>query len=310
MTAPHDDRDDEERALLEGLDDQLHALRARHVDDPSLGVLAAASAEALPPPLQARVQAHLASSPWSRTLLEGSTLSDDVLDGVGEARILARVRRDVQSSPVQPRRWGLMTMVGGALAASLIAAALWPRQTSELPSVAPARPVTSAHPSPPTPAGAPAPLPLDKPDVRLQLAALTWRGAPDANPYLQDLSPAVTAYRADDYRTAAAAFDTVAGRYPGGFEAWFYGGIAHLFLGAHERAVKALAAAAPLADPDMADETQWYLAVAEQRAGRQDAAAARLRDLCAAGGDWGARACVATAAWEDGPSSSRQPEPE
>lgn len=157
-------------------------------------------------------------------------------------------------------------------------------------------------------------LPLDKPEVRLQLSSLTWRGAPDENPYVQALVPAFAAYRVDDYAAAASAFDALVSRYPDGFEARFYGGVSHLFLGDPEAAIASLTAAAPLAEADMAAEVQWYLAVAEQRAARQDAAEARLRELCRDGAAWGTRACVAIAAWHDGatraPARTPSPEPE
>lgn len=311
MTAPHDDWDDEERALLEGLDDQLHALRARHGGDPSLAALSAAVDDALPADLQSRVQAHLAASPWSRTVVEGATLPDTALDDVGEARILARVRQGVHGETPRTGWWPMSIMLGGALAASaVVTLLLWPRQAPELPGVDPRFPMASVSPLSPPPVSAPGPLPLDKPEVRLQLTSLTWRGAQEANPYVQELASAITAYRADDYQVAAQEFDTVAAGYPDAFEARFYGGISRLFLGDAHAALTALEAAAPLSEPDMSGEVQWYLSVAEQRAGRQDAAATRLRRVCRTGGIWGVRACGALAAWGDDAATARPPEPE
>lgn len=315
MTAPHDDWDDEERALLERLEDDLDAVRLRHAGAPPLDVLAAAAGDALPPEWQAVVQTHLDASPWSRTMLEGATLPEAALDEGGVARIQARVTHASRGDNPGRGRWGIPLMLTGALAASaMVALLLWPRPVAELPAVHPRTPLTSTGPVPSPLRSARASLPLDKPEVRLQLSSLTWRGAPDENPYVQALVPAFAAYRAGDYRAAADAFDALVSRYPDAFEVRFYGGISRLFLGDPEAAFASLTAAAPLADSDITAEVQWYLAVAEQRAARQDSAAARLRELCRDGGAWGTRACVAVAAWHDGtttaPARTPTPEPE
>src|SRR5262249_28211413 len=59
MKSPADGWDRDERDALEPLADQLASIRARHANDPSLDLLRAAHADALPPDLQARVSAHL-----------------------------------------------------------------------------------------------------------------------------------------------------------------------------------------------------------------------------------------------------------
>lgn len=313
MTAPHDDWDDEERALLERLEDDLDAVRLRHAGDPPVDVIAAASGDALPPEWQALVQAHLDASPWSRAMLEGAALPEDALDEGAVARIQARVIHATRGGTPGRGRWGMSLMLSGALAASaMVGLLLWPRSVAELPPVPPGAPLTSSGRVPAPLPSARASLPLDKPEVRLQLSSLTWRRTADENPYVQALVPAFAAYRADDYRAAVEAFDALVSRFPDAFEVHFYGGISRLFLGAAEPAIASLTAAAPLADADMTAEVQWYLAVAEQRAALENTAEARLRELCRDGGAWGTRACVAIAAWHDGtpPAPARTPTPE
>ena len=70
MSKPRD-WDAEDHEALDGLERELAEIRERHQDDPSLDMLRAAAADALPPELTARVAQHLAQSAWSRTLLEG-----------------------------------------------------------------------------------------------------------------------------------------------------------------------------------------------------------------------------------------------
>ena len=82
MTTPRDDWDADEREALDGLEGELAEIRRRHEGDPSLAMLRAAAADALPPELQARVTRHLQDSAWSRALLDGlrEAGSDDRLD--------------------------------------------------------------------------------------------------------------------------------------------------------------------------------------------------------------------------------------
>jgi Flp pilus assembly protein TadD len=70
-----------------------------------------------------------------------------------------------------------------------------------------------------------------------------------------------------------------------------YQGVARLFLGNLEGAVERLTRAEQLADAAFAPDVSWYLAVAEERAGRREQARARLTALCAAGQDRSNEAC-------------------
>ena len=94
MSKPRDGWDADEREALDGLEDELAEIRRKHQDDPSLAMLRAADADALPPDLQARVARHLQDSAWSQALVDGlrDTGADDRLDAESEDRLLRRRR--------------------------------------------------------------------------------------------------------------------------------------------------------------------------------------------------------------------------
>jgi hypothetical protein len=145
-----------------------------------------------------------------------------------------------------------------------------------------------------TPLPAPAPPPpqiaFTAPEIKLSPSALTWRDSTE-NPFIQDLAPAFSAYRAADYKRAAEAFDRVTPKYSNAIEVRFYGGVSHLLAGNHALAIDALEAAARLKSAAFADDVAWFLAVARQRAGNQDAAA--FAALCRGQSAYAAAACAA-----------------
>jgi hypothetical protein len=282
MKAPADRWDREEREALEPVTADLAALRARHAGDPPLALLRAAQADALPPDLQTRVSAHLAESAWSRALVDGACDVDHVLDAADADRLLARITRSAE-----PRRsWrlsniGVWAPLAGAAATIAIVAAVWaPWRTT-----APASVVPVAAPPPPqaTIARAEPPrfeLPLDKPDVKLSVAALTWRGPSGASSLVDELAPALDAYRQSDYTRAAQGLEGVGRRFPASIEAPFYRGISLLFLNDPAGAIVELKKAERMKDAAFAPDVTWYLAVAEQRSGDTAAARAHLDALC------------------------------
>lgn len=304
MSTRASDWEREEREALEGLEDQLDAMRRRHEDDPPLELLRAALGDALPGDLQAAVSEHLAESSWSRALVEGARQVEGVLEPSGEARVLARVKKAAagERQTNTSRRWFLSAIVGPALAAAVLVGWLagWLAQRGEGPaSPRPATPdATVAVASPPPRADFQ--LPLDKPDVRLTMAALTWRGSSAENQLLADLKPALDAYREGDYQTAEREFASLSGRYPGTIEVLFYQGVARLWLDDPQGAIAALTAAESAPDDTFAADVAWYRAVAEERAGNRANARARLASLCRADGGRGngernPRACEALA---------------
>jgi len=127
MSQPRD-WDAEEREALDGLDGELAEIRRRHQDDPSLEMLRAAEADALPPEIKARVTRHLQDSAWSRAVVDGlrETGADDHLDAASEDRLFERITRKAQATPSRApsrRRWSPAIAIGGlALAATLLIA--------------------------------------------------------------------------------------------------------------------------------------------------------------------------------------------
>src|SRR5262249_49767783 len=147
---------------------------------------------------------HLADSAWGRALVAGAKDVDHVLDPSGADRLLARITR-AETSERQGLRWRrfLAPLVASAATLALLAAAwmAWRGSRGAAPSPAgpaPAPQATVARNEPP-----PFQLPLQKPDVRLSVAALTFRGSTDASSLVDDLAPALDAFRASDYARAS-----------------------------------------------------------------------------------------------------------
>ena len=283
MTRHTADWDREERDALKDLEHELDALRTRHTDDPPLDLLRAAHGDALPDELQASVSRHLSESAWSRRLVEGADDVGAALTPEDQHRILDRIRAET----VQTRRrsvWNRLWIPAFATAAIGVIAVVVLHRADQ--RVGPTEP---AAVTPPTPtASAPPPVPpfqlaLDKPDVRLTPAALTYRGTVGDKGFLADVKPALDAYRRNDYGLANREFSALAPRYPQSVEIAFYQGIARLFLNDIAGADTALTAAERLNEPTFAADVAWYRAIVDQRAGRLADARSRLGALCRLG---------------------------
>jgi hypothetical protein len=293
MSQPRDGWDGDERDAMSGLEPELAALRRKHQDTPSLAMLRAADADALPPELQATVTRHLQHSAWSRAVVEGlrDTGVDDRLDEVSQERLWQRINRDAAAAAPRSRMPAMM-FGGLALAATVLIAVVIPR-LNETATVAPVDAPPAAVVTPlPAPAPPPPQIAFTAPDIKLSPSALTWRDSTE-NPFVQDLAPAFSAYRAAEYARAAAAFDRVTPKYANAIEVRFYGGVSHLLAGDHARAIEALEAAARLNSVTFADDVAWFLTVARQRAGNQDASA--FARLCRGQSAYAAAACAAAA---------------
>jgi hypothetical protein len=290
------DWDREEREALAGLEDQIDAMRRRHVQDPPFELLRAAHADALPSDLQGAVAEHLITSPMSRTLAEG--LGDDTpsLSTEEQERLLARIMKDARKESAPAGAWGWLrpVLLGSGIVA--VASLVWviSRETETGERIGP--PETQVVVATP-PAAPPFLLPFDKPDVRLSMNALTWRGSTpgsdDGNQLLIDLKPGLDAYRRGDYATADRELAALGLRYPGTIEILFYQGVSRLFLNNYAGAIAAFEAADAVGDQTFVADILWYRAVAEQRSGNVASARARLEDICAARGVDASRACTA-----------------
>jgi hypothetical protein len=295
VSSHRDDWDREEREALAGLEDQIAAMRQRHDSDPPFDLLRAARADALPPDRQAAVSEHLFASAMSRTLAEGPGEDGPALSADEENRLLARIMQDSGKASAPSRVWSWLrpALLGSGIVAMASLVWLISNETEVAERMAPPeRTVVVALP----PAVPPFLLPFDKPEVRLGMSALTWRGssansAGDGNQLLTDLKPGLDAYRQGDYASADRELTALASRYPGTIEILFYQGVSKLFLNDLAGSISALTAAEAVADRTFAADVSWYRAVAEQRSGNLPAARTRLDVMCRAGGNDARRAC-------------------
>jgi hypothetical protein len=306
MSAPRDDWDEDERAALEGVRDELVSLRARHAGDPPLELLRAARGEALPPELQASVGGHLSESAWSRALVDGLEGAGEPLDPASQARLLARVQKDSrqQGKSVASAGWLRPAFAAAALAAS-VAVVVWSNRPGPVAPPSAAPPQTTLVAVTPTHAPPSLLLPLEKPAVKLSAAALTWRRGAGEGSLLADLEPALEAYGRNDYATAERELTRVSSRYPRAVEVFFYQGVTRLFLDDVWGAIASLKAAEGVADSSFAPDVAWYRAVAEQRAGNLKEAQARLDSLCRGTSPRAAPACEALELLDSGTAPAK-----
>lgn len=295
MTTPRDGWDRDERELLEALGDEIEAVRARHEKDPPLSLLRAAGEDVLPEALETTAGEHLSNSAWSRALVEGLDDVEATLSAEDQDRLLQRIRRDARSGEGAAGSWTWLwrpVLAATSLAAlGIVAWVTWQaaRPGAELPGTPEG--TIAVAPPPTTP---PFELAIDKPEVKLSAAALTWRGrSGDDNQLLSDAREAFDAYRRGDYALAARAFTTLQSRYPESVEMAFYLGVSHLLQGEAEAAIRALEEAEALGVPEFADDIAWYRALAEHRAGKSPGAEARLASICRQAGSRSAQACEA-----------------
>jgi len=300
MNSDRNDWDRDEREALDGVADQLEIIRERHRNDPALDLLRVAKADVLPEVLQERVTQHLSESAWSRAVVEGLEQDDAALDSASQAKLLGRVQREIarERRSSATRSWLRPVLIASAVAASAAIAWLFVR-----PATTPDIPISTQV----VPQAEQAPafqLAFAKPDVRLSMAALTWRGGGSDNQLLADLKPAFDAYRQGDYAAAEPALTALAARYPNTIEILFYQGVSRLYLDDARGAVAALSAAEAVADGTFIGDVRYYRAVAEQHAGDTGEARTRLDVLCREKGPESARACMSLADLE---SSTAKP---
>jgi TolA-binding protein len=291
---PADGWDHDERAALQGFEREVDSLRARHARDPEIELLRAADAEVLPDDLQSAGANYLAANRWSRTLVEGLNDPSVSLDQADESRLFDRIRHEAARSRRSHAWWWSWPSLAGAAAAVAIIVFAWPRT----PPVAPQSMQTTNQPTAvETPRPAPVfALALEKPDVKLSAAALTWRGSGGQGDLTTDLKPGLDAFRSDDYAGARRTLADLVKKYPSSVEVFFYLGVSQLLLGEFQNAADSLTRAAPLADTSFAADIAWYRAVADERLGNKDAARAALSTLCRGTSAHAPAACVAAAA--------------
>ncbi len=135
---------------------------------------------------------------------------------------------------------------------------------------------------------------LEKPEVRVPVAALVWRGSGGSKQqFMKDLGSAFDSYRADDYIAAEKKFSLLSTQHPQSVEAAFYLGVCRLFLKQTNGSIEALERAQRLADDSFKADVAWYLGLAYQRAGKGEKVRKQLSPLCGSQNDYSSRACAA-----------------
>jgi len=295
----HDDWDADELEALEPLREELHELRERHKDDPPLELLRAARAGVLPDELQTAAQEYVERSAWSRTLVEGADTAEVAFDRNEETQLLTRIRSEARKSKTPRIPLFSFWRLAIASAAVLVIASvlvLWRFDLRSGRTLAPQNPPVAAelpaHPSttPPPPAFV---LALEKPQIKISATALLFRGSSKNSGFLDDLAPAMKAYREGDYAQAEKRFAELSAHYPKSTEVYFYMGVSRLFMDDFSGAIQALEFARELRDASFAPDISWYLAVAYERARRPRDARSQLESLCSEKNSYTVRACVA-----------------
>ena len=293
MKTPADGWDPEEREALRELEPELEALRRRHAADPPVDLLRAARAGVLPEDLQRDAEQHLADDEWARALTDDLAATDTAFTKEDEERLLRRIRTAGREQR-RPSIWHWLLHPSFALATLVFIAAtvsaMWYVNRSEpVQSIQPAEREEAAA-APGVPAFA---LALEKPPVKLSVAALTWRGTGGEKSLAEQLRPGLDAFRADDHATADRELARAAAAFPNAVEPVYYQGVSRLFLNDANGAVDSLSAAARRADASLRADVTWYLAVAEERAGRIADARAHVISLCESRSERSADACAA-----------------
>jgi hypothetical protein len=221
----------------------------------------------------------LSRSDVNGALVEGLNHDEPVLDPHAERRLYARIDGTLAQERDDERFkiWFRYALITPAIAVGVLA--IWfvlygPDRTMSQPIAT--LPVALA----PSADAPPFRLSLSKPDVRLSAAALSRRGATNDNQLLADLEPALDAYRQNDYAVADRLLTSLERQYPNAVEVHFYQGISRLFLAEPALAIESFDAAEKVADDTFIADILWYRAIAEQHAGNNAEARARLESLC------------------------------
>ena len=275
---------------LSALGSELEALRRRHSADPPVDLLQAARAGLLPGELQHDAEQYLAENQWARTLTDDPAATQVEFTKEDEDRLLRRIR-SAGGEQARGPAWGWLMpprLVFATLALILASGSvIWyfnpadaiPPTPREETSVAAREPAAFA-------------LPLEKPQVKLSVAALTWRGDAREKSLAEQLRPGLDAFRADDYATANQELARASAAFPEAIEPVYYQGVARLFLNDVSGALDSLSAAMRLSDTAFRADVAWYLAIAEERAGRIADARGHVRTVCESKSERSAEACA------------------
>lgn len=293
------DLEDSERDFLTAHADAIQRAQARLVSCPPVQLIVAARGESLPDEVGKKIAEHVAACVECRMLAEDMEAIEEVGLTAGEK---AGIRARLQPAFAAPNisLWGLFrnwSVPAAAVATIAIVAVLGIKFWRARPiSQPPASAAVQQSPSIPTLAA----LPLDKPGVPAPPnSELVWRGGGGGgggrktDSYRAQLDAALAPYRKNDYTAASSKLEQLEQKFPQKFEPKFYNGISLLFLNDASTAARKLQAAREVAEPPESYQASWYLAVAEQRAGKSDLALSDLQQLCKIESSYSAKACEA-----------------
>jgi hypothetical protein len=255
--------------------------------DPDL--LLARQSELLEPTVSESLARHLeACDACARLAADIAALGLDAPDRVVEDRVFARAAG--ATSRTSSWRVPLAAIV---LLACGAAAIWWMRPPAGgSPAVTGVRPSPSAAPAPAAPILAL--WSIEPLAVRVPISSLgVPRSAVSAGDGPGALADALAPYQAGRYAEAIPALEAVTRAQPRSADAALYLGVTYLLSDRPAEALAELERAAGLAADTRRDDLAWYLATAEQRTGRVEAARPRLQALCRGSGDYRARACAA-----------------
>jgi TolA-binding protein len=257
----------------------VRALRARAQSCPRPDLLQAAHGRVLPEELAEPVLRHVQNCLACRTLLENiDALEAEPLEAGQQQRIWKRIELERRGSWF---RW-LWPWPAAAALCLVLAASVMMRVRQQ---------TVASRPVPPARKPAGPVLAWEKAPIVLPPAALlVWRGKSSTGMW-QEVQTALLRYQSGDYNGAAELLEPLTKKYPNLAEAWFYLGVCRLSGKANEKALTNLEQARKLAQPPLADQVPWYLALAYERTGKVGEARKVLEAQCADGGDQAARAC-------------------
>jgi len=260
---------------------------ARMMSCPAPETLLPAMEGTLPEPLRGQVLSHLEHCSVCRMLAEAQASPECSEPTVDESK---RIQFRVTSAGRAQRMWWRPVAAAAVITIALGTGWLsqFDRQGAEMPAP-PGKPAAAA----PRTASAFA-LALEKPTIELPPGALVLRSRA-VDPYVMALSGALEPFRKGDYAGAVQQLGALQTSHVHEPFVNYYLGVSYLLAGRAADAVAPLERARTdgTANTWLRLDASWYLAVALERAGRRDAAAIVLTEICGTGESRRQQACAA-----------------
>jgi tetratricopeptide (TPR) repeat protein len=286
-----------EKEVSPEVQDFMESFRTQRCQCPPLALLRAASVGALPEELLSPLKAHVLSCRSCQILQADVDLLELENPTPPQFQQIISHNHQIKSSRLKPwfKTRNKYSVWAIAAAASLMVGAFFLFHQIYFSSVPPDQSSRSAPPKTATPSSRTSELfRLEKPPVKLGMAALVWRGdSTNKEQFLKDIAPALNAYRGDEFAHARALFVPLTQKYPESGELFFYLGISQLFLGKYSEALISFQKTQQFSSDSFSDEVLWYSALACQRMGQNEPVLLYLQRLCSRSSPLAARACAA-----------------